>query len=56
MGVHNLTDLEAVAETVKALDWRQKKYGKFHVGDKVVLEKEKKGWHSYYICLIKASK
>ncbi len=56
MGVHNLTDLEAITETLKALDWRQKKYGKFNIGDKVILEKEKKGWHSYYSVGTKTSK
>jgi hypothetical protein len=56
MGVHNLTELEAVRETVKALDERQRKYGKFNAGDKVVLEKEKKGWHSYYECSVKEVK
>ena len=53
MGQHKLNDLQALKQVEKALNWRQKKYGDFNKGDKIVLEKEKIGWHCYYECLKK---
>ncbi len=51
MGSHKLNDLQALKKVEKALNWRQKKFGDFKVGEKIVLEKEKDGWHCYYGCL-----
>ena len=56
MGQQKLNDLQALKQVEKALNWRQKKYGSFNTGEKIVLEKQLGGWHCYYQCLKKASK
>ena len=51
MGQHFLSDYQALGEIIQALYERQRNYGEFQVGEKIVLEKEENGlWHCYFEC------